>query len=271
MPDFWELAHNLDPHVADNNGDFDGDGYTNLEEYINEIAAWPAPTVIVFSGATNSRYAQITNWDANPDAAFVHHWQPSRYDVAAIHNGSVVVDAVGQHAGNLFVAPQTGNLATLNVTAGWIEVAGELHVGAAGQGAVNHAGGVVAAGAVTLGGSGANAAGVYQLSGTGVLRVGQLATGAGGGAFEFIGGVIAADIVDFSLVNQGGSIAPGAALGLTQINGDLVMQSGSIDLQLAAATPGGFDRVAVSGLLAAGGSAERDAARSVRAGGGRPI
>jgi hypothetical protein len=42
MPDTWEQAHGLNPAVADNNGDFDGDGYTNLEEYINEVAAWPA-------------------------------------------------------------------------------------------------------------------------------------------------------------------------------------------------------------------------------------
>jgi hypothetical protein len=39
MPGFWEAAHNLNPQAADNNGDFDADGYTNLEEYINEVAA----------------------------------------------------------------------------------------------------------------------------------------------------------------------------------------------------------------------------------------
>jgi len=41
MPDAWELEHELDPALADNNGDLDRDGYTNLEEYINELAAWP--------------------------------------------------------------------------------------------------------------------------------------------------------------------------------------------------------------------------------------
>ncbi|MCD6288099.1 MAG: pectate lyase [Candidatus Hydrogenedentes bacterium] len=40
MPDTWETAHNLDPRRADDrNGDRDGDGYTNLEEYLNSIAA----------------------------------------------------------------------------------------------------------------------------------------------------------------------------------------------------------------------------------------
>jgi hypothetical protein len=166
----------------------------------------------------------------------------------------MVVDAVGQHAGNLAVAPNAGNNATLNVTAGWLEVAGELQVGAAGQGTVSHSGGAVAAGAITLGGSDANAAGVCQLSGGGLLRVGQLAKGASGGAFEFTGGTLSADVVDFSLMNQGGSISPGELLGMTAVDGDLTMQSGSIDLQLAAAAPGVFDQLTISGVLAAGGA-----------------
>ena len=38
MPDAWEKAHGLDPHdPADRNGDRDGDGYTNLEEYLNSL------------------------------------------------------------------------------------------------------------------------------------------------------------------------------------------------------------------------------------------
>jgi hypothetical protein len=36
MPDTWESACGLDPgDAADNNGDSDGDGYTNIEEYLN--------------------------------------------------------------------------------------------------------------------------------------------------------------------------------------------------------------------------------------------
>lgn len=36
MPDDWERAHNLDPvNPADRNADRNGDGYTNLEEYLN--------------------------------------------------------------------------------------------------------------------------------------------------------------------------------------------------------------------------------------------
>ena len=34
IPDAWEISHNLDPNKASNNEDRDGDGYTNLEEYL---------------------------------------------------------------------------------------------------------------------------------------------------------------------------------------------------------------------------------------------
>lgn len=40
MPDAWEAARGLDPKKdSDRNGDDDSDGYTNLEEYLNELAA----------------------------------------------------------------------------------------------------------------------------------------------------------------------------------------------------------------------------------------
>lgn len=37
MPDDWEIAMGLNPQVADDSGDLDNDGYTNIEEYINLI------------------------------------------------------------------------------------------------------------------------------------------------------------------------------------------------------------------------------------------
>ncbi|MFC1636092.1 polysaccharide lyase family 1 protein [Planctomycetota bacterium] len=38
IPDAWEKKHGLNPRdPADHNGDKDGDGYTNLEEYINSL------------------------------------------------------------------------------------------------------------------------------------------------------------------------------------------------------------------------------------------
>jgi hypothetical protein len=49
MPDAWEREHGLDPQTDDSAGDLNGDGYTNIEEFLNgrdpqaEAAAWQAP------------------------------------------------------------------------------------------------------------------------------------------------------------------------------------------------------------------------------------
>jgi hypothetical protein len=38
IPDEWEKAHGLNPNdPADANGDVNGDGYTNLEKYLNSL------------------------------------------------------------------------------------------------------------------------------------------------------------------------------------------------------------------------------------------
>jgi hypothetical protein len=45
IPDAWESAHGLNPKdAADGNGDFNGDGYTNLEKYLNSLAGEYDPT-----------------------------------------------------------------------------------------------------------------------------------------------------------------------------------------------------------------------------------
>jgi len=42
MPDAWERARGLNPENSDDaNGDLDGDGYTNVEEYLSELASDP--------------------------------------------------------------------------------------------------------------------------------------------------------------------------------------------------------------------------------------
>jgi len=37
MPDNWETSHGLNPNADDSAQDRDGDGYTNLEEYLNDL------------------------------------------------------------------------------------------------------------------------------------------------------------------------------------------------------------------------------------------
>ena len=46
MSDAWEKAHGLNPNdPSDRNGDRDGDGYTNLEKYLNSVEIHPRPQV----------------------------------------------------------------------------------------------------------------------------------------------------------------------------------------------------------------------------------
>ncbi len=226
LPNAWEALHGLDPSTASNNGDFDTDGYTNLEEYINELSEWPAPEPIVFSGATNARFAQITNWDAAADPTAVRLWQPSRFDEARITSGTVVVDAVSQHAGLLQVAPTTGQTAALDITAGWLLVHDTLRIAAAGT------------------------SGQVNLSG-GALRVGTIAKGSGG-ALNITGGVLSANRVEFSLTNNGSVISPGDTIGTTTVIGDATLASGALAIDLASPTLA--DQLLVSGSLTLGGS-----------------
>ncbi|TWT78102.1 Pectate lyase [Posidoniimonas polymericola] len=235
MPTAWELKHGLDPNARDDADDFDSDGYTNLEEYLNEIAAWPAPGAIVFNNAHgDGRFAHILNWDANPDAAAVHPWQPSRFDTAVIDAGTVAVDAVGQHAGNLLLGTLPGGDATLNITAGWLEVEDAPHG--------------LSDGATVIGDDPAATA-TLNLSG-GALRTGTLLKGAGG-VFNFTGGVLSADTVGFSLTNDGGTLSPGESIGVTEVLGDLTLNDGVLAIDLASPTLG--DAVFVGGTLTLGG------------------
>jgi hypothetical protein len=62
MPDDWETKHGLNPHnAADSAGDLNGDGYTNIEDFLNgrdptaTKVKWPAPRTYVdlFAGASS--------------------------------------------------------------------------------------------------------------------------------------------------------------------------------------------------------------------------
>jgi hypothetical protein len=229
MPDYWEAEHGLDTDVANNNADFDSDGYTDVEEYLNDLAAWPAPGEIVFNGAS-SRYAEILNWQVSGQTVNIQgtgvvttksYWQPSRYDTAVINNGTVVVDAVGQHAGTLVLGANPGDNATLSVTAGWLKVEDQVVIGAD---------------------DGATA--TLALSG-GELSAPLLSKGAGG-SMSFTGGALHADGVDFDLTNNGGTLAPGNSTGSTLIDGDYdQLAGGTLEIEIASLTD--FDIVGVTG------------------------
>jgi hypothetical protein len=240
MPDWWETKHGLNPNsAADNKLDFDNDGYINLQEYLDEIGAFPAPALILFNGSTNNRYAVISNWKTNDGGVTAGTaWQPSRFDEAQINSGTVTVDAVGQHAATLKIAASSGNNATLNIASGWLRVEHDVIIAAPG------------------------ATAALNLSG-GTLRTTTLSKGSGG-SFSFTGGKLSADLVNFSLVNNGGTLAPGDSIGATETNiaapnigqthvfGDLTLSSGTLQIELSSLAA--FDKLFVDNVATLGGS-----------------
>ncbi len=87
----------------------------------------------------------ITRPTDSPTAVLAgSNWQPSRFDEAHINNGTVVVDAVGQHAGTLRVGGGTNP--TLVVSSGWLKVENDIIIGGFGvSGELNLTGGTLRA------------------------------------------------------------------------------------------------------------------------------
>jgi hypothetical protein len=126
---------------------------------------------------------------------------------------------------------------------------------------VNQSGGRVRALAAVLLGGAAGAIGEYNLRG-GVLSTARLMR-AGGGRFNFKGGVLRADRVGFDLVNDGGVLAAGsldavtggngapARAGHLNVTGDLSLRRGVLRVNLDRTTSDTFD---VSGDVMLGGT-----------------
>jgi hypothetical protein len=217
MPDEWEIKYGLPTTTANNNGDFDNDGYTDLEEYLNDLAAFKATGPLEFGGS--GRFADWSNW--------IRRWEPSRMDDVHIDVGTATVDAVGQHAGTLGIGTSAAANGALNIESGWLEVTDEVAIG------------VEPTATATL-----------NLSG-GELSTHSLNKGAGG-AFNFTGGTLHADEVGFDLVNQGGTLSPGHSIGQTHVMGDLTLSSGSLAIELASAALA--DTLEVDGQAMLGGT-----------------
>jgi pectate lyase len=219
MPNHWEASRGLNPNLSsDRNNDYDTDGYTNLEEYLNEAGAWPAPRAITWTGG-NGRFALNQNWDT---------WQPSRFDEVHVSGGTSTVDAIGQQAGRVLVAGHPGDTANLKITGGRLDVAEEIVLGGPSKG-------------------------VLTLSG-GTLSTPLVAKGSAGGSFSFTGGVLHAGVVDFDLVNNGGTLAPGNSLGATSVLGDLTLNSGVLEIEVGGIGDGKHDLLYVGGVANLGGT-----------------
>lgn len=250
MPDAWEASLGLNPLVKNNNADYDSDGYTDLEEYLNDLAAWPAPLPAVFSTGSSGRYAAWSNWDTK--------WQPSRLDTAQINSGTAVVDAVGQDAGTVQIgaAVVAGQTPTLSLASGRLRVSNNMVIGSA---------------------TGASA---RVLASGGKLTVGgTITTGsATSGVFTFAGGTVAAAAIDatklrptptgttgtFRVSGPAAVLAPGdsGSPGRMTVTGGLALDAGSLVVDLGGTSAAAsfqsasstYDTVVVKGAVTLGGN-----------------
>jgi hypothetical protein len=223
IQDSWETLHGGNLVW---NADFDNDGYINLIEFINEKGEFPAPAPIVFDGATNNRYASIMNWKTDDGGITAgSNWQPSKYDVAVIKDGSVVVDAVGQHAGILRIAPDAGNNASLSINSGWLKAEAGVEIGSAnGAGALAvYAGSTLFAPVVTVGTMG-------ELSGSG----------------DIVGNVM-----------NNGLVTPGTSPGTLEVSGNFAQNTSGV-LRMEIVSTSTFDELVIGGTLMAGGTLDID-------------
>lgn len=78
MPDAWERRHGLDPEDGDDHReDLDGDGYTNLEEYLNgtdpaEPFRWIPPPTLVADGPAFADSVLVVTVEAGDPSVPVH-------------------------------------------------------------------------------------------------------------------------------------------------------------------------------------------------------
>lgn len=264
MPDAWERARGLDPATPNNNGTSARNGYTDLEEYLNELGAWPAGRPLEFSNAAGTgRFAEVGNWATGV-------WRPSRFDTARVTNASAVVDVAGMQAGAVQISLGTDTTGTLTISDGWLFAAGAVTVGDAGRGTLAVTGGYLrAATSVVLGTNGG--------TGTLLLTGGSLSTPLLRGTTQVAGGILRAGRVEGNLTIASGTLAPGgdailtaiAAAGMpdlsgrvpaaepltadTRVTGDLTLLSPAM-LALQLASPTSFDTLTVDGTLTLGGT-----------------
>jgi hypothetical protein len=210
MPNAWEIAHGLDPNVDDHNGDYDADGYTNLEEYLNWLAPIPAPKPIVWTGGTG-RYELITNWDIP--------WQPSALDQAQINSGKATVGYIGQEAGTLTVAATASSNAELAVTAGSLAITNRLILGNAtgAKGTANLTGGSLTAGGAIVLASASSSTGVLKVSKDAFVQVSGLTINTGGGRFTKLGVEVASDA--HTLIHTTAASSLGGIMDVQVLNG----------------------------------------------------
>ena len=117
MPNAWETANGTNPNLADNNGDINSDGYTNLENYINSIGSGDVegqPTVATPAAATPTTVNGTTTGlsvlgaDGGGEASLTYTWSAGGPGAVSFSgngtNGAKNTTATFTRAGSYLVA-----------------------------------------------------------------------------------------------------------------------------------------------------------------------
>lgn len=80
MPDSWELSHGLNPNYSSDAGiDLNGDGYTNIEEYINSLVSSAKPRISSFKASVVSEEEIDLSWATSSDSITGYKLEKSLY------------------------------------------------------------------------------------------------------------------------------------------------------------------------------------------------
>ena len=161
--------------------------------------------------------------------------------------------------GGEFQVSRGGGTGTYTMTGGVLNAtAPTTYIGNGAVGAFAQSGGTANFGTVNLG---YNTASTYTLSGDGLMNVVTFNKNTGGSTFNFNGGTLSADTVNFDLTSTSGTLAPGRAdtTGKTQVNGTFTNGAGAtVQIQIGGTTQGsattGYDWLSANGAVMLNGT-----------------
>lgn len=100
MPDQWEIERGLNPNVADDKGDDDGDGYTNIEEYLScLVGEGDACTFNPFIDCAGIENGEAYLDECGECVAGTTGKTACVIDCAGVENGSATIDQCGVCSG----------------------------------------------------------------------------------------------------------------------------------------------------------------------------
>lgn len=161
----------------------------------------------------------------------------------------------GINVDNLYVGT-TGYTGAFTLTSNHQITAASEIIGQGGTGTFTQTGGTHTVGTLSIG-TGLSGNGTFNMQG-GTLTAGTIdSVNAGVSAFNFTGGTLAVGTFIGNLVNNGGTLAPGASPGTTLVNGNYTqIAAGILSIELGGIGAGQFDVLDVTGTATLGGELE---------------